>query len=380
MNMKKKTAILLSAVMVALTATGAPAQEQPTSKLQALEDALPGTLINDPTKINWVSFGSTLAVKTLRDDNIPGGKAANQYTISKAGTKIYDAGANVPIKTAIKKDTDIVVGFYARTISADTPDAKGRIGVRIQQNESPFDGFGDASLSIGKEWNFYELPIKSTLNIPRGKVVVALQLAGAKQVIEIGQMLVVSDAKSLRTASTQSKQSATTDLLPQLVGKGKLISNPANKDWIFYGSGGVKSIVPSPNIPGTGGKAMLVKTAAAGANPYDVGANVPLTEAVAEGDVLLIGVLARTAPDTSADGSSKLDVRVQLDEAPYPGFGSVTLQLGPTWKLLQFKATADKAIPAGKGVVTLHFASAAQSIEVGQVYVLKTPPTAQTKP
>jgi hypothetical protein len=44
--------------------------------------------------------------------------------------------------------------------------------------------------------------------------------------------------------------------------KGRLISNTANKDWVFHGSGGVRSTVPLPNIPGTGGSAMLVKASA----------------------------------------------------------------------------------------------------------------------
>jgi hypothetical protein len=367
-----KRHILLFGTALLMMPTMLWAGEQPTPELEALDDALPGTLINDPTRLDWPTFGPGLTAKPVQNDSIPGGKAATQFSVPKAGAALYETGANAPISTGIKPGTDIAIAFYARTVSAETSDGQARIGVRVQQSEAPYAGFGDTTFVIGKEWKLYEWSAKSNLSIAKGKAIVAFQLSGAKQVIEIGQTIVVSGATSLTKKTTVATQSATTDLLPQLQGKGRLISNPANKDWGFHSSSssGVRSTVPSPNIPGTGGSAMLVKTSAPGAYPYDVVAAIPVTEAIAAGDILLIAVLARTAPDSSPDGSSKLGIRVQLDEPPYPGFGDNVLMLGANWRLLQVKTTARSAIPAGKGVLSLHFAAAAQAIEVGQVYVL----------
>ena len=167
-------------------------------------------------------------------------------------------------------------------------------------------------------------------------------------------------------------QSATTDLLPQLQGKGRLINNPSNKDWTVYGTGATQTTMASPNIPGTGGTALRVTTSAAAPHPYDIGAAIPILEEIKEGDVLLIGVLARTAPVGSGDGTSKLGIRVQLNEAPYTGFGDNVLTLGPNWKLIQLKTQASTNIATGKGAVALHFGAAAQAVEIGQVYVLNT--------
>jgi hypothetical protein len=367
----RKFMIVMAAAAFATPAT-LSAQSQPTPELQALEDALPGTLINDPTRLDWPSFGAGLTRKAVQSETIPGGKAAIQFTIPKAGAAAFDTGTNAPITSSIKSGTDIAVVFYARTISADTSDGLGRIGVRVQQNDAPYSGFGDKTFIIDKEWKLYELSAKSNMAIEKGKGVVGFQLSGAKQVIEIGQTIIVSGATSITKKTAVASQTATTELLPQLQGKGMLINNPANKDWVFYGNAGVRSAVPTPNIPGTGGSAMLVKTSASAKNPYDIGASVPITAAIDEGDVLLIGVLARTAPNSSPDGSSKLGIRVQLNEAPYPGFGDNVLTLTPNWRLVQLKTMARSAIPAGKGVVSLHFGAAAQSIEVGQVYVLNT--------
>jgi hypothetical protein len=359
-----------------LVATCASAQ-QATPELQALDDALPGTLINDPTRLDWDVFGTGAASKAIKGDTIPGGKAALQVTIASPGATLYAIGANVPITAAIRPDTDLVVAFYARTASSSRSDGTGIIGVRFQQNSAPYPGFGDSTLIIGTEWKLYEVATRSTIAIPRGQAVVGFQLSGAKQVIEIGQTIVASGAKTLSARSAKAEQSATTDLLPQLQGKGRLISDPASKGWQVYGRGQTSKTVPSPNIPGTGGTALQVVTPAAAANPFDIGANIPITEAVAEGDVLLVGVLARTAPGSAGDGTSKLGIRVQINEAPYPGFGDNVLTLGPTWRLLQLRTQAKMAMPQGKGTIALHFGAAAQSIEVGQVYVINTTSAAE---
>jgi hypothetical protein len=346
--------------------------DQPTAELQALDDALPGSLINDPTRLDWQIFGTGQTSKPVKGEDIPGGKAALQITVPKAGATLFEIGANAPITTSIKAGTDIVVAFYARTVSADTSDGKGRIGVRVQQNVAPYSGFGDTTLVIDKEWKLYEVSAKATNAISRGQAVVGFQLAGAKQVLEIGQTIVVAGATSLTAKSTKTVQSATTDLLPQLQGKGRLINNPSNKDWPVYGAGATHMTIASPNIPGTGGTALRVTTAAPAAQPYDIGAAIPILEEIKEDDILLIGVLARTAPGATGDGTSKLGIRVQLNEAPYSGFGDNVLTLGPNWKLLQLKTQASTTIAAGKGAVALHFGAAAQAIEVGQVYVLNT--------
>ena len=59
------------------------------------------------------------------------------------------------------------------------------------KNANTYAGFGDTVLDIGSEWALYEVTAKSDKALPTGQAVVGLQLAGAKQVIEIGQAIVV---------------------------------------------------------------------------------------------------------------------------------------------------------------------------------------------
>ncbi|APG62325.1 hypothetical protein LPB140_05380 [Sphingorhabdus lutea] len=348
--------------------------KQLTPELQVLDDALPGDLINDPTSLAWDSFGSILQSETVTGSSIPGGQAAIKFTINKMGAKPYDAGANVPITAAIKKNDDVVIAFYARTISAQTKDGQGIVTVRFQQNAAPYDGFGETKQIIGKEWRLYEISAKSTMNIAKGDAVVGFQLAGAEQIIEIGQTIILSGTKTAMPETGPRPQSATTALLPQLEGKGVLITNSANKAWSIFGNGAKHMMVPSPNIPGTGGMAFQMTTMEKAANIYDIGAIVPIEQHIKEDDILTIAILARTTPNNGEATPGKLGIRVQINEAPYAGFADNMIDISSNWRLLQIRTRANMDIPAGKGALALHFGAQKQSIEIGQVFILNSGP------
>jgi Cellulase (glycosyl hydrolase family 5) len=366
-DMKLKA--IMPAALLPLASVASAAQ--PTPELQALDDATPGALINDPSRLDWDVFGPGATHKPVKSADIPSG-AALQVTIPKAGNTLYEIGTNAPITQAIKKGTDITVMFYARTVKAATPDGKGLIGVRFQQNAAPYPGFGETSRVIGTEWKAYEVTAKADRDIPKGQAVVGFQLSGAKQTIEIGQTIIVAGTTSILSKNSTSANAVTTDLLPQLVGKGALINNPADKAWAVYGKGETHSQVPAKNIPGTGGTALQMNIGAPSTAPYEIGASVPITQSIAKGDVILLGVLARSVSASTPDGLGKIGVRVQVNEGTYPGFADNSFAVGPNWKLFQIRSQATMDIPAGKGVVGLHFGAAAQVVEIGQVFVINT--------
>ncbi len=350
----------LSSMLVAAT--------QPTPALQALDDELPGNLINDPSRLDWPVFGQGAVSKAIKNSASPGG-GAFQITSPRRGATLYEIGTNAPISAAIKPGQRITVAFYARAVKADTADGQGIIGVRIQQNTAPYAGFGDARVTVGTEWKLYEVSGVSDRAIPAGQGVIGFQLSGAKQTIEIGQTIVIEGAASIVAKPNGATAATSTSLLlPQLIGKGTPINDPAATDWQFYGAGTTHKTVPANGMPGN--SATQLSVPAVGANPFDSGINVPLTEGIQEGDVLLVAVLVRTISADTPDGLGRVAVRVQQNSAPYPGFGEHTLSVGANWKLLQIKTQARLTIPKGQAAVALHIAGARQVIEIGRVYVL----------
>ena len=146
-----KTAITgLAAGLLAVSAAATAQDLSP--ELQALDAKLPGTLISDPSRLDWATQGAGFKSKGVTDPAIPGGGAAVQFEIPKADPKPYSIQAFVPLLSKIAKGETVTIGFYARALSAGTADGKGTISVRFQQNSDPWPGFGDAAVKVGSTY------------------------------------------------------------------------------------------------------------------------------------------------------------------------------------------------------------------------------------
>lgn len=350
----------------AMLLTPALSAKQPTAELQALDDALPGNLINDPSRLDWAVFGPGASSKAIKGTTSPGGGAL-QISSPRKGATLYEIGTNAPITADIKPGQRITVSFYARTIKAETSDGKGVISVRFQQNAAPYPGFGETKLFVGAEWQLYEVTAVADRAISKNEAVVGFQLSGAKQTVEIGQTIIVEGVSSI-IATGGTTHIPTPVMLPQIEGKGTLINDPANNNWEFYGTGATHKSVPAKGMPGDSAVQFVVS--AVGTNPYDSGANVPISGAVTQGDIVLVAVLARAISAETPDGLGKLGIRVQQNSAPYPGFGERVIAVGPKWQLFQLKTRATISVPASKAAIGLHLGGAKQIIEIGRVYVL----------
>jgi hypothetical protein len=367
----------LAALLLTVPAA-VPAQDL-SPELQALDAKLPGRLVNDPSRLDWATQGAGFKSRGVQDPAIPGGGAAVQFEIRKADPKPYSIQAFVPLLSRIAKGDTVTIGFYARTLSAGTDDGKGVIGVRFQQNSDPWPGFGDATVKVGPEWGWHEVSGVSNIDIQKDVAVVALQLAGAKQTVQIGQAIVVEGvAAILGAANPQSQADAaiaalteSLDLPPPLKNAGRLIDQPAQRGWSNSGPAGSFAELEDKTI--WLGKATRFTVTQKGQNRWDVGTSIPLREGIAEGDKLLIAVAAKTVSASTADGKALVGVRVQSSDPPHDGFADHLVAVGPNWQLIRLNTTATQAIAEGKAQVALHFAEAPQVVDVGPVYVFKVP-------
>jgi hypothetical protein len=369
-----------AAIVGMALALASPAMAQDLSpELQALDAKLPGTLINDPSSLEWKTQGIGFKSKGVTDPAIPGGGAAVQFEIRKADPKPYTIQAFVPLLSKIASGDSVTIGFYARALSADTPDGKGTISVRFQQNSDPWPGFGDAQVKLGPEWEWHEVNGISNINVQKEVAVVALQLAGAKQTIQIGQAIVVKGASAILGAADPSGEpdagiaalAEAVELPPPLKDAGRLVNRPALRGWGNSGPAGSFAELDDKTI--WLGKATRFTVSQKGQNRWDVGTSSPLREGLAVGDKLLIAVAAKTVSASTADGKALVGVRVQSSDPPHDGFADHLVAVGPNWQLIRLNTTATQAIPQGKAQIALHFAEAAQVVDVGPVYVFKVP-------
>lgn len=362
---------VLSVVAFALLAGGSVAVpgrvKADEAALAALQAQLPGKLMNDPTVLDWTVYGQGQKNKRVKTPGIGGG-AALQVTSPAASDAAHNIGVNVPLTAGFTPGQAVTVAFWARTVSADTPDGNGKLGLRLQLNEAPYSGFGDSMLSIGPDWKMYEVKALATISVDPGKAVLGFQVAAAKQVVEIGQIFVL-DMGMKAVAAAKAGGGATTIRMPvpeRL--PGVLLNDPGSIDWPVYGAGQTNAKVQTPDAGG--GYALRISSPAADEKPYSIGVSVPLVAPVTPDRDITVAFWARTLSAETPDGLGRIGLRMQMNEAPYSGFGDSMLSVGPDWKLHQVKMRSGMAIDAGKGVLGFQIAAARQVVEIGQVYVL----------
>ncbi|TRD12688.1 glycoside hydrolase family 5 protein [Erythrobacter insulae] len=164
--------------------------------LRGIDNQLAGALMNDPSRLDWETYGDQFKVHGYSDASIPGGQAALAFTVKEAREN-FSVGASIPLLGDIKQGDTMTVGFFARAIKADTADGKARIGVRFQQNSAPYPGFGDTTVSPDSEWGWYEVTATANRDISKQLAIVSLQFGEAKQTVEVGQTIVVKGSSSI---------------------------------------------------------------------------------------------------------------------------------------------------------------------------------------
>lgn len=344
-------------------------------ELAAFDAEVPGDLINDPTRIDWASYGPELEAGARQSPEIPGGGAARVFTVKSKGAFPYTSAANIPLLDDIRPGEEVTVGFYARTVSSERSDGKGVVTARWQENAPPYGGFGDTTVLIGSEWEWYEVTARADKRIRKADAIVGLQLAGAKQKLEIGQVIVVKNsptivAKVAAPAAAALKDAATIEMPDALRKAGQLVNDPTNRAWAHGGTGGTWQGLDMPEIWLQ--KATRFTTTKVGENRWDLTTAIPILPEVKEGDTFTVAVVARTLSAATDDGKGLVYARIQGSVPPYEGFGDKVFKLGDKWQMVNLPFTATRGFGAGDATVTLHFAAAAQNIEVGPVYVFKT--------
>jgi len=354
----------------AIASAPAAAQE---ADLAALDAQLPGDLVNDPSAIDWESYGADLSASAVIDESIPGGGAARRFEVRRAAEFIYTAGTNIPLTKSVNRGDTVTIGFYARTIEAQTDDGRGVLRVRFQQNVEPYPGFGEQTVTIGKEWEWYEVTAEAEQKLRKKDGIVAVQFGRTRQIIEIGQAIVVSGASKI--ADQGPVVAAARVEIPELEmpetieGLGTLINDPGQAAWKFGGSVGNHVSRDEPEIWMM--KATRFEVASDGSQLTDLSATIPINQAIAKDDNLEVVIVARTISTSASDGKGVAASRIQGTAPPFESFAANRFKIGSNWQLLRIKTTAPRAYTPGGSELQLYFAGSQQVIDLGPVYVFK---------
>lgn len=371
-------------VAASLESTAAFANQDELAQLDA---ALPGDLVNDPTRLDWESYGEIERSVNI-DEAIPGGGAAIRFDVKRANEFIYTAGTNVPLTQQVKRGETVTIGFYARATDAQTEDGKGVLRVRFQQNAPPYPGFGEQTLSIGNEWEWYEVTAVAEQTLRRKDGIVALQFGRTRQVLEIGQTIVVSgsDRIAADVPAAQPQPAAEPEIQPEptpipvvreeplipepLEGAGDLLNDPRGGDWRIVGDLAAALEREEPAI--WLNRATRFTVGAPSDDPDALSLAIPLNVAIEAGDNLLIAVAGRTEQAITPDRRARIDAKIDDLEPGRGNFAQAIFPLGEDWQLIRLRARSPRAYAPGSAELVLSFAGSAQIVDIGPVYVFRT--------
>ncbi|BDI60947.1 hypothetical protein [Qipengyuania nanhaisediminis] len=364
----------LAVASLALPFIAGTAAAQDSAALEALDAQLPGDLVNDPSRIDWQSYGADLEASSVVDESIPGGGAARRFEVKRAAEFIYAAGTNIPLTETVRRGDTVTVGFYARTIEADTEDGNGVLRVRFQRNVEPYPGFGEQTLTIGRDWAWYEVSAQAEQRLRSADSIIAVQFGRTRQAIEIGQAIVVTGADSIAGAGPVAVAAAAyaipeLEMPESLEGTGTLLNDPGQNFWKFGGSAGRFESRHEPEIWMM--RATRFSVAEDGTTLTDLAATVPINQRIDEGDELVIAIAARTISAQSEDGRAVAASRIQGTSPPFESFAANRFRIGPQWQLIRIETRAPRGYGAGGAELELYFGGTVQEVDLGPVYVFR---------
>lgn len=377
--------VLALGTLVALTVSSGPSLAQEDA-VEQLDAQLPGTLVNDPSRLDWDSYGADMERSVKTDPSIPGGGVALSFLVKRADEFIYAAGTNAPLTKTVQRGDTITVGFYARAIDAQTDDGKGVLRIRFQQDAPPYPGFGEKTLKIGNEWEWYEVTAEAEQRMRPQDGIIAFQFGRTRQTIEIGQTIVVSGADRIASEVSVTPQAPEPPpveqsnpvvieqeepLIPEpLEGVGELLNDPRGGDWRVVGDFAAALEREEPEI--WLNRATRFTTTAPSDEPDALALAIPINTAIEAGDSLLIAVAGRTEQAITDDQRARVEAWIDDLEPGRANFAQALFPLGENWQLIRLRARSPRSYDPGQAELILSFASAAQIVDIGPVYIFRT--------
>jgi hypothetical protein len=158
------------------------------------EEDIASRMINKDTNGAWYIQPDKPKAKHLKAD-VPGGYAFRVKATKSANP--WDVQASSPVAGAINEGDVIMLSYFAR---AEVPAEGGStLTARIQLAAPPYGSVLEMTSGISGEWTSYCAFRVASASIGEKKSTVSIHLATAKQVIDLGPVLVFNFGKGYDT-------------------------------------------------------------------------------------------------------------------------------------------------------------------------------------
>jgi hypothetical protein len=177
-----RTSILAAAAALALAGASAPA---------FAADDITKQIIDAPSPQGFRVDGALATSEVRRDPAVQGGHALRVHIPNK-GANPWDASVAIPIIKPIKAGDRLLMAFWARLEQGENGATTSHLPYNaIQLTTAPYTSVMGGPVDITSEWKLYSLTGTADRDYKAGDVGGTIQLAAAKQVVDIGPVFVL---------------------------------------------------------------------------------------------------------------------------------------------------------------------------------------------
>lgn len=152
--------------------------------------ALTDRIVNDPRPAAFSVYGLRLPPRVRADKTVQFGKAV-RVPIDSDAPPDHRIGVTSLVLKPIKKGDRLVVAFWARAQETEGG-APGKIArVRFEEARQPHRPIFAQPVVVGGEWRLHQVSGVADADFAAQQLQVALHLAGAKQVIDVGPVFIM---------------------------------------------------------------------------------------------------------------------------------------------------------------------------------------------
>ncbi|HEY0312579.1 MAG TPA: hypothetical protein VGC56_08795 [Allosphingosinicella sp.] len=133
------------------------------------------------------------AKASLRDDPVVQGGKALRIEVPRKGANTWDSTVGGAIKKPVKAGDTLLLAFYARLERGENGATKTVLPFAgVQLVDAPWTPLFQEPVEIGPEWKLLKVKGKVDKSYAAGKLKVTVQLATAKQAVDIGPLIVLN--------------------------------------------------------------------------------------------------------------------------------------------------------------------------------------------
>ena len=138
---------------------------------------------------SWSFYGTNYKAKAVKAQGVPGDQGVH-VTVSAKGSNPWDIGATSDtVKPVQNNDTLMLAVFLRAPDAADSQTIS--LPISIGEAAAPYAAVAQDTAKVGREWKVFYATGRATKAYAMGALRGIVHLAGDKQVVELGPVLVL---------------------------------------------------------------------------------------------------------------------------------------------------------------------------------------------